>query len=828
MNKKITKKAVLATTSTMVLFGLAGCSAKIDNPDGYNYNTYTTVSPSNWNELTYQDNNDTQIMNYLGSDLFEFDYKFDENGEIIDDAYSVKYSAATALKDVSAIYAEKWGLKNNDGTTQDQRAYEITLRDDLEWSDGTPIDAYDFVYSMQEQLNPDFMHYRADSYYYGTSALVGAENYAKQGKKYYSLISNLAETDLVSSGNGFTYNDEVVFISLESKITLLGNSTLKSVVNEELTEEQITSLYTPLANAADSNGYVALTADTKSKLSSIFSILNAIEVEAEEVINAEDTNEDEPEMKYTATYLNVLSRQTVFADDVNYDDTVGLFATSDYKLVIIFANQLDLLNDDESLSYKAAYNLANLPLVKEDLYKTTLKEPTTGSSLWTTDYNSSVKTTACWGPYNLTSFQTSKEFVLEKNDNWFGFDLEANKDLYQTQKIVTKVVQDWNTAWLMFQNGEVESIGIDVSISGQYKSSERAYFTPSSFIQSIQLQSNQDALQSYSDTTSGMDTMILTIPEFREALSLSINRADYTNKNTTSSQAGYGLFNSMHYNDVANAGVYRDTDEAKIALCNSYGIDTTNLTSEELTEAVDNITGYDVTKAKELFEKAYQDALANTSLKATDNIPLRIVTSGISESTTRQKEYLQAAWDTATEGTSLEGKIKVSELDKASMWADEFRGGAGEITLGGWSGAAWDPGYFLLAYLSPAYMYSTGWDTSSHMMEFTFQGQTHNMSVLEWYNCLNGHKDSAFNWNAANLTEEERVPLIARLEQEVLMQRYTVPLLNSFSATLMSYKVDYITYEYNTFMGYGGLKYMTYNFTNGEWAKVAKNADYTS
>ena len=31
----------------------------------YTYNDYTTVSPSNWNELTYQDNNDTQIMNYI-------------------------------------------------------------------------------------------------------------------------------------------------------------------------------------------------------------------------------------------------------------------------------------------------------------------------------------------------------------------------------------------------------------------------------------------------------------------------------------------------------------------------------------------------------------------------------------------------------------------------------------------------------------------------------------------------------------------------------------------------------------------------------------------
>ena len=49
-------------------------------------------------------------------------------------------------------------------------------------------------------------------------------------------------------------------------------------------------------------------------------------------------------------------------------------------------------------------------------------------------------------------------------------------------------------------------------------------------------------------------------------------------------------------------------------------------------------------------------------------------------------------------------------------------------------------------------------------------------------------------------------------------------MLNQFSASLLSYKVDYITYEYNTFMGYGGLKYMSYNFTDEEWSAEVANA----
>jgi hypothetical protein len=150
--------------------------------------------------------------------------------------------------------------------------------------------------------------------------------------------------------------------------------------------------------------------------------------------------------------------------------------------------------------------------------------------------------------------------------------------------------------------------------------------------------------------------------------------------------------------------------------------------------------------------------------------------------------------------------------------------------MGGWSGAAWDPGYFLLAYLSPAYMYSTAWDTSSQQLEFTIKGVGENgaditdtMSLIDWYNCLNGASGAKYDFSSNALEESQRLQLIAALEKEVLQVYYSVPLYNDFSASLISYKVDYVTYEYNTFLGYGGIRYMTYNFSDAEWeGEVAK------
>ena len=100
---------------------------------------------------------------------------------------------------------------------------------------------------------------------------------------------------------------------------------------------------------------------------------------------------------------------------------------------------------------------------------------------------------------------------------------------------------------------------------------------------------------------------------------------------------------------------------------------------------------------------------------------------------------------------------------------------------------------------------------------------TETMSLLDWYDCLNGASGAKYNWSATALEESQRLQLIAALEEQVLKVYYTVPLVNNFGASMLSYKVDYVTYEYNTFMGYGGIKYMTFNFDDEGWAaEVAK------
>ena len=789
------------------------------DPKFYTYNTYTSLSPSNWNELTYQDNNDTQIMSYIAGSFFSYDFKYDEYGEIVPGEFVMQYGAATKLEDVTDAYREAWNLPE-EGKGY---AYKITLREDMKWDDGTAIDANDFVYTMKEQLDPLFQHYRADSFYAGSVNLVNAQNYVKQGQEGW-----FAADGPYAVYTAEELDSKIVFTLAPAGSLKIGEDTVDAEVSLRAAMDFPASYDAAMTAAyliANYLGECAFTAETAAAMEG----KTMAEIKADATLKAAwDAligwwqTEPNEELDFFVTYYTF--------PEVDFDE-VGIFVgDNNYEIVIVLSQPLDLLKDDGSLSYKAAYNLASLPLVHKAKWEACKVAPAEGATLWTSTYCTNALNTASWGPYKLESFQSGMQYVLVRNENWYGYNMDEYKGQYQTDRIVCDTVKEWNSAWLMFQKGEIDDIGIDVTIADDYKTSDRAYFTPDDFVGSLQLQS--DASQLEARQSEGVNKLLLTYQDFRKALSLSINRADYTAKCTTSSLAGFGLFNSMHYYDVENGGVYRNTDEGKKVLCEIYGVDYTQY--EDLDAAVAAITGYDLDQARELLTKAYNEALAAGDIKEGDKVVLTFGTGAINESVQRHFEYIKTAWQTLAVGTPLEGKIDLELKDFAAAWANDFRAGAYDVCMGGWTGAAWDPGYFLLAYLDEGYRYAAAWDTTKVMMTFTMKGVgengadiTETMSLMDWYGCLNGYSDAKYDWSSAALEESQRLQLIAALEKEVLKVYYAVPTYNSFGASLISFKVDYVTYEYNTFMGYGGFRYMTFNYDDEGWIAAVQEAGGT-
>lgn len=785
----------------------------------YTYNTYTSVSPSNWNELTYRDNNDTQIMNYLAGSFFSFDFKYGDDGKIVDGEFEVKFDFATALEDVTNVYGAEYGIDPE----EHNYIWKITIRRDGKWDDGTSIKAQDFVYSMKEQLNPLFKNYRADSYYKGSVNLVNAWEYVYQ-----------ETTDWYAADTPYSTYDESLdsslYFYLGGKNTAKDSEKATYVYNTFRTAMGIPSSYTA-ANVATllKNAYITdLNTDVVAKMEGkTFAEIKAdaeMKAEWDKLIGWWQTEPNE-ELHF------FISEYTLPKLDF---DKVGIKAVSDYEIVVAMTDPIVFIEDGQ-LTYHCPYEFASLPLVHQAKYEANKVAPATDGALWTSTYNSSLSSTASWGPYKLTDFQSGKYYKLVKNPNWYGWNMKKYDGKYQTDVISCETIDKYETAFLKFKQGGLDDIAIDVSIAADYKTSKQAYFTPSDFVGSIQLQS--DAAELKKRETSGVNKTILTYNDFRKALSLGLDRSDFVNKCTTSSLAGYGLYNSMHYIDVANGITYRSTDAAKKALCEVYGIDVDEY--GDLDEAVDAITGYDKQQARQLITKAYNAALAAGDIKAGDKVVLVLGYAVDNSSIRRIFDYLNDAWKDLMVGTPLEGKFELTfDGSYGDDWADSFRAGAYDICLGGWNGAPWNPGYFIMAYLSPDYMYSTGWNTSAHNIEITVHGVNENGEVTNdendvytkelaifgtdgnsWYELLNGKYGQGF------LNDEFRCEILAQMEAEVLKQYYSIPYSNSFTATLHSFKIDYVTYTYNTFCGYGGIENLKFNYTDTQWtAYVSQNA----
>lgn len=793
---------ILVVALTLVL---ASCSCKktpVEEKKDYTFNEYLSLSPSNWNQLTYQDNNDTEIMSYIGSNFFTFDFKFDSKGEIVDGDFQVKYSAATKLEDVTAKYAgdEKYAVPEDE---ESGYAYVITLRDDLKWEDGTPIKAEDFVYTMKQQLDPLFKNYRADSFYNSGLVIHNAREYVYQGDVVmtdnYGVPAIEGIDDMEKGADGkYTYKGQAVYFPVNVTCDWIGGSNrMDQYAGAGYLDA---TAFAALQALADENGYAPVTDETIALYGTLISAVDA--------------------WGETADNWPVYLQYDFEYPAVNFED-VGIFVgANELEIVLVLDKPLYLLKEDGSLSYLAAYQMSDLPLVKKDLFEANKVAPVEGSTLWTSTYCSSKETTASWGPYKLTDFQTGKAFTLEKNENWYGYAMEENKGLYQTTKIECEIIAEYETAFMKFLKGEIDSIGITAQYAPDYKNSEQAIFTPSDYVGSLQLQSSYEALKNREEE--GKNKTILAQKDFRNAISLAINRAEYANKCTTASLAGYGIFTPVHYYDVENGGAYRFTDPAKKTLCNVYGVDVTKYAS--LDEAYATITGYNLDLARQLLESAYQNAKAAGDIKDTDTVLLTFGTGSDTTTVRARFEFLKEALVELAKGTSLEGRLDAEFKDFGSKWANDFRDGGYDLCMGGWTGAAWDPGYFLLAYLSPSYMYSRAWDTSAAMMEFEMpigDGKTvkETMSLIDWYNCLNGLAGAKYNWASGNLDEQYRLELIAALEEQILAVYYTVPLVYDYSASLISYKWEYITRDYNTFVGYGGLKYIKYNYDDVAWAE---------
>ena len=807
--------AILAMILVLVLcVGVfAACNKEDDakyKATTHTYKTYASSFATSWNVLNYETNDQSSMFSYSSSSFYEFDYARDENGDVIDGKFSVVPTMASDYPtDITAEIAAEEGNDYKFTAEDEGYAWYIPVRKGMKWDNGDEIKLSDWIYSMKEQLNPLFQNYRADGYYSGSTVIHNAENYLKQGQSGWFAAQELG-----------AYGDNIEdWTAVDG---LYFDATNVKALNYIFETTDMTSLskYKSLFVSNGENVYdklVAFAGDNRTPLTQdIFDTLKGLFSAGAPL--ADYWGWADSEIGYF-TVANYTYPELDFSK-------VGLRAVDDgtrYGLILI----LDKAYADTDTHYVWAYDFGGNWLVKPDVYEACKVAPAEGSKLYTSTYGTSVATSPSYGPYKLTTYQTGKFYEFTKNENWFGYGIdELSKGFYETDRIQCTLIEEWDTAWMAFQKGELSAISIDVKIADTYKTSQRAYFTPDDYVNTLQIQSQAEAL---TDANDGNAKEILLNAKFRKALSLAIDRAEYAKQVTTSSLAGFGLFNSMHYYDVQNGGVYRDTDVAKRVICATYGVDVADYDS--LDEAYAAVIGYNLTEAKALVAEAIQEEIDNGTIKDTDKLDIKMGGSVDSEAARRPYNFLKTAWSALFEGTQFAGSNFIFTYDgtHGDNYAKDFKAGQYEVLSAGWSGAAWDPFFFISAYIEDQYRYAVGWDPKTAMIDITIPGIgadgiqgtaddgtdfTAKMSAADLCNQLNKG-----NWTAARLDVEKRLIVLAALEKCVLESYYSVPVTYYFSAALRSYQIEAYTDTYNTFMGWGGVKYYHYNYNDGEWAK---------
>ena len=844
MSKKLTSMLALALCLVMVAGSLAGCSGSGSENGGVSgenpykqatYNTFTLTMPSNWNEFTYADNNDTQIMDYIGSSFFQYDYKFEDGKKynsdgtinkegIVPGAYTVNYSAATKLEDVTSTVDAKWGY--TDAQKQEGGyAWKVTLRDDLKWDDGTSIKASDFEYSMQQLLDPAFMNFRANTYY-DTLKIKNSRNYFFQNQEgtYESVSGQGFESNQAALDAGKTlYINAWGFWGAEGYVDAEGNECPQWVAYNDSVVYDTADAWTAGA-AVDAFSGESLWSDYASYL----------EVGAG-----------------YADYCGVYVENTV--RDVKWED-VGYYAIEEENAIVICLDKTySFLTESGDLSVWSAYYMSSMPVVHKDKYEAAKIAPSNGATLWTSKYNSSLDTSASWGPYKLAEFEAGSHYKLVKNDNWYGWNMDLYKNQYNVTAINCRKIEEFATQWMGFLSGELDDASLQTENIADFSDSKYVYYTTTSTgTFGMQLFSDLNVLKN-SENNNG----ILAIQEFRHALNLGLNRSDIVSKIWPGSTVPcFGLMNVAYYYDIENSPTledgdqYRNTTIAKQGILRAYGFTEDNgkwssgdLKDLSLEEAYDALTGYNPVAAKEEMQKAIDILTANAEEYGYDSSKNITLIYGSSVDNDKQRfraEYLQGVIDGLTEGTILADKIDVVfDASAGAKWADAFRSGATQIGFGyGFSGNAFNPFDIVGAFVDPDddLNYHQYWDTSKINLtlkmpagDYEGAGEEITMSVQNWFFCLNGRAASenqpkTYNWDAGYAPAEARLTILSALEELTIKESRSVMLIAESGGSFLGAKFSYLSDEDHTFMGFGGLRYIEVNYTDEEWtAFVAEN-----
>ena len=827
--KKITKILAIVLALLMVLPALVACkdNEKPTNdpnatkaPDGsndpgtaetekeYTYRLVMGATPDTWNPHTWETNADSEMMSYIEG--IPVDVTMGESGY-----FEWVYEMVTNVTDVTSTWdqAQNWLEADEDGNYPqdgDGYIYKLDLNPDAKWQDGTPINADTYIYSMERCISSEMKNYRANSYTTSESAIKNALGYYQndlEGEVIYAPAAVMGEDGNITYAEADAY-----YVSYKAANAFFGDS-IENIEEDygpafvlEDGNDLIKTLFQ--RETEDKQGYVKVTDEDIENLTKVAAALESDYENAWKEFCFVDSGE-----KFVNT---------------PWED-VGLIKGDDYTLYYV-------LEQPESMFYFLT-SLTSGWIVNKELYEKGYKQV---EDLLTTNYGTGVDNYSASGPYKLVSFEADKAFVFEKNENWYGWTDGKHEGQYQTTKIHYDIVKEQTTQLMMFNQGALDEVSLTADDMTKYKTASRLLKTDQTYTYRYIFATDLNALKTLEqEAGDGSNKTLLAYDEFRQGISLAINRQELCNDCTPGYKPAYYLFNSLYYYNIENDAEsrYRDTDEAKEAVLRIYDIEYgEGKEYATLDEAYQSVTGYDVQKAHDLIQTAVDKAIEDGNYTAGQkvNITCAATAGGLTTDYNNENEHLNAYIAAAIEGIENIGEVVVTYRGNVENRYADVATGKIEMARGAWGGAAFYPFSSIRVYCEPDYM---GGDTAIHeacgfkprteTIDIPINGEVKTMTYQQWAQSINGAGEYAGNDQIEN-----KLLILSYLESNLVEGAHMIPFACDAVVSLYSYKIEYATTEYDIMYGYGGIRLMKYNYSDAQWEKYVADQggtlDYTN
>ncbi|MBQ2892284.1 MAG: hypothetical protein IJE45_05265 [Bacilli bacterium] len=799
--------------------------------DGYTYQSSFNLSPKTFNPFQYESATDSVPLDYTTLGLYGYSYNADKTG------FELKpVMAAADPVDVTTEYAkdDSYGIE---GETSGY-AFRIALNRHATWENGEVINADDYIYSLKALLDPKFQNHRASDYYAGSTAIFGAKDFFYSGQTtYLSAVEVVGGTQEGYEGLYFDASNVTAFANL------MGGTDLTKLAN-----------YKGYFSDGETNYYEQLcqyAGDKRVPMNEeLFTIWKNIMTKGP--LSAYWVWADN-EMPYFSV------AKTTFPE---YPwEKVGLKKIDEWTVDIIYTTQL--------AGFYKKYSIG-LPLVNETLYEN-CKQYNEETKVWSSTYGSSVETYLGYGPYKMTKYIVDQLMVFERNENWFGyseafadeygkfvaeFDGQVHEQ-YQTDRITLRFVQEISTREQMFLAGKLDGFGMTREYYEKYRSSIRLYSaTGASTFYGILLSDYTSLVEreavlngvtydsaTYDSVKKQYNKTILTIKEFRQALCYAIDRKTLVTNLYPGGSSATSLYSDLILADPDAGKAFNKYTATKEAICEFWGVEYgEGKEFKTLDEAYAAISGFDLASAKKLVDVAVDKAIEQGLMTSSTIVKIDYCAASDSENEQLWYNTFNNCLTELFKGTKLDGKFEyVYNPNLGDDYGDDIQNGLADTAWGfGWQGSALDPYSLFQVYVdagsgeSDVYQYDKWINRNTKNYEVTLNidlgdgVKEHTYTAYTWWEIVNGiytapegqtSYDASYAKQIAGvISGDTRATILAACELAVLRDYTHIPMMNEGSVSLLSYKVNYGSETYMFGMGFGGLRYITYNYTDGQWA----------